>query len=213
MKTLYFVRHGESEGNSGKFRQTPETPLTEHGRGQAALLAQRCLKLSLELVVSSTMVRAQQTAAIINDRLKLPLVNSDLFCERHHSSANTLLPHDDPNLQASAQKWWANFGNPKYKIDGEETFFELKERGLAAFNFLEQQTANEILVVTHGFFLRVLVATAFLGDDLDAPTCKQLLQHLKHDNVGLTEFKYDDTIDHPVWILQVWNDHAHLADS
>ena len=39
MKKIYFVRHGESEGNVGLYVQTPEEPLTKEGIKQAEILS------------------------------------------------------------------------------------------------------------------------------------------------------------------------------
>jgi len=46
-KTIYLVRHAESEGNAGKVNNTHETPLTEKGRAQAALIARKNHPISM----------------------------------------------------------------------------------------------------------------------------------------------------------------------
>ena len=82
MKTVYFIRHGESEGIANLRYQPSEAPLTERGREQARLIAERCTRLQIDTIISSTMTRAQETAAIIAARTGLPVESSDFFRER-----------------------------------------------------------------------------------------------------------------------------------
>jgi broad specificity phosphatase PhoE len=70
MKTVYFVRHGQSEGNVGMYFQGEKSPLTEFGRKQAAFVARRCKGLKIDAIISSSMERAQETAGIISNELK-----------------------------------------------------------------------------------------------------------------------------------------------
>ena len=52
MKRIYFVRHGETEGNLGKFFQTSETPLTENGHTAAKKVSERFKKVSIDKLIS-----------------------------------------------------------------------------------------------------------------------------------------------------------------
>ena len=61
MKKIYFVRHGECEGNVGPIRSSEESPLTKKGQKQANIVAKRCAKLSIDIIICSTMVRTKQT--------------------------------------------------------------------------------------------------------------------------------------------------------
>ncbi len=71
---IYFVRHGESEANArGIFAgQRENSPLTEEGREQARLTAQRLktrTKAHIDKIVSSPLKRAQETAKIIAEEI------------------------------------------------------------------------------------------------------------------------------------------------
>ena len=79
MKTIYFVRHGQSEGNVSAVYQTVSSPLTEGGKRQARFIAERCSKLPIEAVVSSTQLRAKETASIIAEKTGHTVEFSDLF--------------------------------------------------------------------------------------------------------------------------------------
>ena len=68
MKKLYFIRHGLSEGNVQEiWSGSTDTPLHTEGRAQAKAAGQKAKKLKIDLVVSSPMSRAKETAEIICD--------------------------------------------------------------------------------------------------------------------------------------------------
>ena len=71
MKTLYFIRHGESLANTGaKSMPDRDIPLTELGQQQARLLAQKWQTPPNKLYCSQ-MLRSQQTAQAFCDKFQL----------------------------------------------------------------------------------------------------------------------------------------------
>ena len=64
---LFLCRHGQTEGNQLKLMQGGgiDTPLNPTGRAQAAALAQSMSSVQLDLVASSTLSRAVETADFI----------------------------------------------------------------------------------------------------------------------------------------------------
>ena len=61
MKTVYFVRHGSTEGNEQGAYQHLYTPLSELGRRQAAFVARRFERIPVDIVIASDMERAAET--------------------------------------------------------------------------------------------------------------------------------------------------------
>jgi broad specificity phosphatase PhoE len=77
---LYIVRHGESLGNTGE--DTGHDPaLSEKGRLQARLLGERMSKVSLECIMSSTLIRAQETARAVALHQKKDVEAYDMLVE------------------------------------------------------------------------------------------------------------------------------------
>src|SRR6202051_1178100 len=75
--TLYFARHGETQANvERRFQGRNDTPMTEHGRMQArmlaAILVEFLLGQSTPRFVSSPLPRARATMEIILDALGQP---------------------------------------------------------------------------------------------------------------------------------------------
>jgi phosphohistidine phosphatase len=72
---LYLLRHAEA----GDAPQDKDRQLTEHGRAQAGAAAAgiASLALGIELLLSSPLVRAVQTAEPVAKALSLPLANAE----------------------------------------------------------------------------------------------------------------------------------------
>ena len=81
MKTIYFVRHGQSEGNAGPVWVDATSKLSAKGKEQARVVAERFTKLPVDIIISSTMDRAVETAQIIAERIDKKTEQSELFVE------------------------------------------------------------------------------------------------------------------------------------
>jgi phosphohistidine phosphatase len=68
MIELYLIRHGLA-GESGTYTNDDERPLTEDGKKKTRLVAKRLMDLGLQfdLILTSPLVRAKQTADILVD--------------------------------------------------------------------------------------------------------------------------------------------------
>jgi probable phosphoglycerate mutase len=73
-KRLLLVRHGESVWNAeGRWQGSADPPLSDAGRAQAAALAEVLRDESIDLVVTSDLDRAHETARIVATALGLPV--------------------------------------------------------------------------------------------------------------------------------------------
>lgn len=76
MKTIYYVRHGQSEANSRRlFGGSMNTPLTELGREQAKIIGHTILEgeFKVDAVIASTLDRASDTAQLAASEFNFPL--------------------------------------------------------------------------------------------------------------------------------------------
>ena len=81
---LYLIRHGQSAGNAeGRFGGHGPTPLSELGKEQAENTAKVLAKEGINVIYSSDLLRAIQTAEPLAKLLDLPIHSSDAFRERH----------------------------------------------------------------------------------------------------------------------------------
>ena len=81
MLHVYFVRHGQSEGNVAKIHQHPETPLSTTGISQATTVRERLQRLDYDAIVSSDYERTLHTANLINTDKQIPFIQTPLLRE------------------------------------------------------------------------------------------------------------------------------------
>jgi uncharacterized phosphatase len=210
MKTVYFVRHGESEGNASTVMMGYKGALTETGRAQALELAERCSSLPIELVISSTLQRARETTEIFLSKNKLPVEYSDLFIERMNPSEIIGKAKDDPVGAEIRKTIWANF-KEGWRHSDEENFDDLKSRAIKALNYILARSEEHILVSGHGIFTRILLAAMLFGGDVTGAECGTIIKKIHTDNSGISICKYNDVKQ--VWEILTWNDKNHLEQS
>jgi broad specificity phosphatase PhoE len=78
---VYFVRHGERADNSSSIYASPDIPLSENGRRQAALLGARFSAATIEVMYSSPYLRTRDTTEIINIIIKTKIRYNSLIEE------------------------------------------------------------------------------------------------------------------------------------
>lgn len=210
-KKIYFIRHGESEGNAGPVRQAGSSPLTQKGRAQAAYMGERMNKLPVDVLISSSMRRAGETAAIIGEKIGKVAEVSDLFVERRRPSAQTGQSKKDPATLAIDKIIFENFAVPGFRHSDEENFDDLKKRAEEALDYLAARPEGNIAVVTHGFFMRIILASVVFRDKLNGKECERFMRTFHMENTGLTILGFDGYEVEPPWWVWVWNDHAHLG--
>lgn len=81
---LYLIRHGQSAGNAeGRFGGHGPTPLSDLGREQAEKTARVLAKEGIQVIYSSDLDRAVQTAEPLAKLLDIPIHKSEAFRERN----------------------------------------------------------------------------------------------------------------------------------
>lgn len=212
MKTVYLVRHGESTENvrTDTHFRAHEAELTDAGRRQAAAVAERAKRLPIETIISSTMRRAQDTAQAISDATGVSVESSDLFVERLTPASFLGGSWEDAEFVARFRAWERTFFSDEGIEDGEN-FPAIQARARAALRYLEERPESNLLVVTHGFFLRVLVGTVMLRDTFDADDMQALYESIITRNTGITVLQHRGDYAKDGWGMLTWNDHAHLG--
>jgi probable phosphoglycerate mutase len=145
--TLHLVRHGETAFNAERRFQTPDVPLSDNGRTQAAAVAETLAvsAANANLILASDYARTQETATIIAARLALPIVLEEALRERNFGIARGRLYSE---IGEEALVTWRQ---PRYRIENGESWADVFER-VAAFVQRMQTSppAPEIICVTHG---------------------------------------------------------------
>lgn len=174
LTTIYVVRHGESESNVYA-HENPDRPashfgefgasLTEKGREQAKILAQRLQKVHFSAFFSSDLNRAKETAEIIAENCNSSVITDRALRERFFGEpmSNKKKKEIETRLKDLNEQEKFSF---KYFPNGE-SFYDILARFKKSLKKIISEHKNEtILIVSHGYVLRAfLIAEHFMKFD------------------------------------------------
>ncbi|MBI4087059.1 histidine phosphatase family protein [Candidatus Kaiserbacteria bacterium] len=212
-KVVYLVRHGESKDNVAPVFQSPDSPLSERGLQQAERIAERVSKLTFDALVASPFLRAKETAAAIGRTTRKEPEYSEFFVERIKPTGIYGKAYDDEEANSVWRKWEKSLYTPELRVEDGENFTDIIERADKALDFLTSRPEQSIVVVTHGYFLRTMVARVLFVDLLTGELHRSFQRHADHENTGLTVLRYHGGFEEESsWHLWMYNDHAHLGE-
>ncbi len=144
---MFLVRHGETDWNKEHRAQGHSTtPLNSNGIEQAKKITELLKSKKIDLVISSDLPRARETAEIISRTLNIELVIDERFRERGYGVAEGLL-HDE----IRAQGLEGSIESFNRKPEGGETWLEMAERVHEALKeHLAIHGEKNIVFITHG---------------------------------------------------------------
>lgn len=206
MTRLLLVRHGESVvtvrqivGGEGSC-----TGLSDLGRRQAEALRDRIRReprMRPEVVVSSTLPRALQTAQILAEAVPDAPMHVDADLVEHRPGLADGVPFAD---FADRFGWFDHRAEPDRPMaPGAESLRQFHDRVIAALARVQEvHHGATVLVVCHGGVID-LAFRSFLGLALSSNLDLWTL------NTSITEFVVPERTGRPV--LRRYNDAAHLA--
>ena len=158
-KTLYFVRHGQSDWNAeGRVQGQWESVLTDLGIAQAQANGAALAKLGVTKIYASPLKRTRQTAAAIADATG----NAVTFDARLKEwDSGDWSGHLYEDVRARWPEEWAAWRQDMwhYRPPGCENFVDLFNRGGAFLKtVLGEPPDQKIAVVSHGFIMRAMIA-------------------------------------------------------
>lgn len=210
MKKVYFVRHGESEGNASKTHQSKETPLSEIGQSQAKIVALRFSKIQVSRIIASTYLRARQTAQAIANRNNLEVEINELFAERRGPSeliGISQLSEKSKNIRGELHTHILD-QDGNWRHSDEETAREFAQRAEKALDFLKQRPEENLAVVCHALILR-MIFTKILNPNGKLENLYDIYDNFDLTNTGISEAIYDS--EKQKWQIVCINDYSHLG--
>lgn len=156
---IYITRHGQTDWNIlKKVMGRIDQPLNENGRRQASLISESMLDEKLDLIICSPLLRARQTAQIINQKKNAKIVYDDRIIERDFGEFEglTIDEFDFAN-------WWDYYKNLEH--DKAESITEFFNR---IYSFLDEIVEKfcdkNVLIVTHGGGVSIPISCYFNGE-------------------------------------------------
>lgn len=212
-KIVYLIRHGQSIDNAAPVFQGFTSPLSPKGLEQAGQIAQRLAESSIEVVISSPLPRAKQTAEAIAKMNGRRIETSDLFVERIKPSALAGKAWDDLEATTLWREWDASLYTPGLRVRDGENYDDILARVDKALAYLNARPESSMAVVSHGYFLRSIVARVLLGTHQTGDLMKRIQRLASVDNTGITVIEYKDAFEEDFcWRLRTYNDYAHFTD-
>jgi probable phosphoglycerate mutase len=157
--TILLARHGETDWNSERrWQGHADRPLNDVGRAQARELAETLADRAIDVVYSSDLLRAHETALIVADRLGLQVeVDAGLREVDVGDWAGRLLTEIEDADPDAYQRWQQG----RKAWNGGESYEEMGERVVAAvLRLAARHPGRTVLIVTHGGSIRACRATA-----------------------------------------------------
>ena len=197
---IFAVRHGETEWNLlGKQQGHLDSPLTDQGIKQAHSLAESLQGRGIEVLYSSDLGRALQTAEIIGIELGIE-VNVDSRLRERHLGSMQGMTRAEFSTRFPEESVLFESRDPDYVFPGGESARQRHERSVAACTDLaSQHKGDRVLVVAHGGVLNSLFCHT-LGISLTGPRRFSLF------NAAINYF----SICGDVWRLEAWGDTSHM---
>jgi probable phosphoglycerate mutase len=197
-----FIRHGETDWNrQHRFQGQIDVPLNANGQAQAERLGGRLARERVDVLLSSDLERARQTAAPLTRAWGLPVQPEPGVREQAFGVLEGL---DFPTIQREHPHLWAQWilHRADYALPGggesQRAFFA---RVTAAVHALAVRHAGRrVAVVTHGGVLDMLWRSAH-QQPLDGP------RRCDIPNTGLNRLRWRGG----ALVIEHWADDGHLA--
>ncbi len=164
-----FIRHGESENNVTDTLDTmlPDgsSNLTAKGRAQSATAAEALQSETVDAIFTSQFPRARQTAAVIAEKLKLPVTEDQRLNEFQIG----------PKFEGKTIKeFHQQFGDRTKRLSeappGGETWLQLRQRMIDFLHELDaKHTGKTFVIVSHADPIYVAAWAASLRADSQIP--------------------------------------------
>ena len=180
---VYFIRHGETNGNVQKFHQGwGDSHLTDIGIKQAEAARDIITKKKFDRILCSDLLRTRQTCDIIFGKdapveydTRLREINNSVFMGQYQEDL----------YKKYGEEYRENCRRMDYSAYGGESNHEMLARTADFLRYLEQDTdSKRLAVVTHGGTIKAIISNV-LG-------CELYGTKIKIDNCSVSIIKYQN---------------------
>lgn len=197
---IYLIRHGRQNSQLCNV----DVPLAEAGRRQAELTGERLQKYNIDAIYSSDLLRAVETADIINQYIGVERVIDQRLQESNFGDMtgleNEVLKERFKDFLKERAKMENDIPYP-----GGESCESVFKRAFAVISEIANSKYEDVAVVTHGGVIRAL----FTGI-ADAPYAKWLTYGRQLENCSISQIYYDRSQES--YHLERLNDYAHIEN-
>lgn len=153
---LVLWRHGETDYNvSSRMQGHLDSTLTDVGWNQARFAVPALARFAPELVVSSDLRRANDTASVFTDATGVALRVDKRLRETHLGSWQGMTGAEVDQQWPEDRHEWQN--DPRWAPPGGETRVEVADRATELVAELDEELDGTVLLCTHGGLITALV--------------------------------------------------------
>jgi broad specificity phosphatase PhoE len=203
---VYQVRHGSTADWMKRIYQVGNTPLSARGIMQANKLAQRFKNIPVDVIISSKILRAEQTARIVAHAKGKRIQFWDGIHEVVRPTKIWGRSKHEPEVAAIMEAVYAAMDTDARVLD-EETFSEFRQRGISFVRRLENLKVQSVLVVSHGHIIRMATAVMTHGDSVSASQFREV-EKKALENTSVTICVFDRK--KRAWEIEEWEGLEHF---
>ena len=186
---LYFIRHGQSEGNAGRYHNSwLQVNLTEKGKEDARMAGRLLKGIPFDKVYTSDLIRTIQTKEIA-----LPGVESEALEMLREMNVGSLLGRKIDDCAAEyGESYYHNRRVKDYSSYGGESYEMLCDRVRKFLTMMETSGYERVAVFCHRYYMEAVA---------DVVTGARHNNALRCTNGSVSVFEFDEG----EWYLEAWN--------
>lgn len=195
---VYFIRHGQTDGNIALRHQHSNTPINRLGKLQAESVARKVAKIHPTNIVTSTNLRAVETTKIIAEKCgRISPETHPAFEELRRPSWLTGNRFVSLTTALYILRWFFGF---KIKGDGE-SYEEFRKRIIEARTLLESLPENSrVVVVSHAVFINLFLEHLHSDKKFGFwRACRRMFKVLFLRNGSITHLRYKSDLNGGFW--------------
>ena len=163
---LFIVRHGETIWNvQRKMMGKTDIPLSHRGKVQARAIAKLLAGYPIDVIYSSPLTRTLQTAKAIRTNKTTPLILHAALKERDFGVLEGKT-YEEAHAYGTPMQYGESKYYPYFRPPDGERLLDVENRTKLCIQDLTHHRGKNIVIVSHGSFLRVLFCH-LLGLKLD----------------------------------------------
>lgn len=153
---VYLLRHGETVGNvNGQYAGVTDTPLTEKGKLQAVDAYLRFEQTKFDLVLSSPLSRALDTARVVSDQ---KIIEIDELMEMNFGKFEGLTYEEIEKKYPEDVKEWIK-SSKDYTFPNGESLKGFYEKIVKTYlEILDTYKVDKLLIVAHSGVIKSILA-------------------------------------------------------
>jgi probable phosphoglycerate mutase len=183
---IYLIRHGETTGDiEDRYGGDYDDHLSEEGKRQAEELASKLANSGIEIIFCSPLIRAQETAVFLKERVGCPVETIKELKERNQYGMFSGMVKADVKEKYPGQ--FAVISDYKQALSEAETYESCKQRIIDIWEKLTNSDYGTIAILSHGGPIKVVFREILKLGEIKAGDCGFAVFEKTGDNIQLLE--------------------------